>query len=148
MEEMEESEEEMMEEMEESEEEEMEESDEEEMEDNEEEESLEAQAEADHGDSDRPVRVLMTPPGSQRRSAGLYVQSEVDDDFVIVAHSSDTVDSLKMTLHDILGTPPDQQRLRTSAGVLMENGRTLADYDFWGLEHISVTREGQAPPAG
>ena len=119
------------------------------------EESLEAQAEADHGDSDRPVMViadvrqLMTPPGSQQRSVGLYVQSEVADDFMIGALASDTIDNIKVTLHNILSIPPDQQRLTTSAGRLMENGRTLADYDFSGLEHISVTREGQAaPPVG
>ena len=134
--------------------EEMEESEEEEMEESEEEENLQEPEEAGHT-QDLP---LMTPPGSQRRSVGLYVESEVHDDFILdelgsppnqqLLRAADTIDSVKVRLCNILGIPPDQQRLKTSAGVLMENGKTLADYNIQGLEHISVTRDRGPPSAG
>ena len=132
-------EEEMMEEMEES---------EEEMEESEEEESLE-EPEAGADNADRPLVEVRTP-GSQRRQVCLYVQSQAHDDFMLDALAADTIDSVKVSLGNILGIPPYQLRLKNEAGVLMENGKTLAGYAIHshGLEHIDVTRDRRVPRAG
>ena len=86
----------------------------------------------------------MTPPGSQRREVCLYICYDERDDFMLSGVESMTIGNVKAERHDVLGIPPDQQRLTLSDGIgaLIEdnpgNAKTLANYNIQSLVHILV----------
>jgi len=66
-------------------------------------------------------------PGLKTRLLRLSVKSLSGTAVAVESDPDDTVEDLKMKIHDLEGIPPDSQRL-VFAGETLENGTSLCDY--------------------
>eukprot|EP00973_Karenia_brevis_P037670 5197989-Karenia_brevis.AAC.1 len=63
----------------------------------------------------------------------------------LTVEASDTIVNVKVKIHEKEGIPIDQQRL-VYAGVELEDGRTLSDYDIKKLAVVTLIRAKTMPP--
>ena len=60
----------------------------------------------------------------------LFVRTPTGKTVTLEVESNDTIENIKQKMQEKEGIWPDRQRL-VFRGTILENGRTLADYDIW-----------------